>query len=169
MYNNFGKLLVKNNKTAYRVAKDTGISPTTFADWKSGRSTPKIDKLQKIADYFNVPVSYFIEEQNSEDKKTPPAEAGSVFEDSDSGQFKRSAAILVTYYRQLDEQGRAALMSAAQGMALAQKSNTITIPVAARGGGLSTVTATGPGMTKEEIQKWLEETQAATDEKLKDI
>ena len=33
--------------TAYRVSKDTGISQASLADWRKGRSKPKIDKLQK--------------------------------------------------------------------------------------------------------------------------
>lgn len=40
------------------VAKATGIGRSTFADWKSGRSSPKMEKLQKIAEYFGVSVDY---------------------------------------------------------------------------------------------------------------
>ncbi|MDY2652442.1 MULTISPECIES: helix-turn-helix domain-containing protein [Eisenbergiella] len=61
LYKKFLELLVKNNKTTYQVAKDTHISNSTFSDWKSGRSTPKLDKLKIIADYFDVPLTYFIE------------------------------------------------------------------------------------------------------------
>lgn len=59
MYEKFEELLIKHNVTPYRVSKETGIGASTFTDWKNGKSTPKLDKLQKIADYFNVPVSYF--------------------------------------------------------------------------------------------------------------
>ena len=62
MYKKFGDLLLKNNKTTYRVAKDTGISPTLFSDWKKGKSKPKVDKLQILADYFGVPLDYFLKE-----------------------------------------------------------------------------------------------------------
>lgn len=61
MYNKFMQLLQKNNISAYRAAKDTGIPQSTFSDWKRGRSKPKIDKLKKLADYFGVPVTYFLE------------------------------------------------------------------------------------------------------------
>ena len=53
-YTAFAALLKTHNTSAYRVARATGISPTTFADWKSGRSTPKADKLARIADYFGL-------------------------------------------------------------------------------------------------------------------
>lgn len=61
MYKKFVLLLEKSNKTTYRVAKDTGISPTVFSDWKNGKSKPKVDKLQILADYFDVPITYFLE------------------------------------------------------------------------------------------------------------
>lgn len=61
MYEKFKQLLDDYGVTAYRVAKATGIPHTTFADWKSGKSKPKIDKLKKIADYFGVSIDYFLE------------------------------------------------------------------------------------------------------------
>lgn len=64
MYTKFEELLQKNNKTAYRVAKDIGISSVVFTDWKKGRSKPKVDKLQKIADYFGVTIEYFLNNEN---------------------------------------------------------------------------------------------------------
>lgn len=62
MYEKFAELLVKNNKTAYAVAKETGIAQSVLSDWKNGRSKPKADKLKRIADYFGVTVDYFLEE-----------------------------------------------------------------------------------------------------------
>jgi len=32
----------------------------TLSQWKNGRSTPKVDKLQKIADYFGVTIDYLL-------------------------------------------------------------------------------------------------------------
>lgn len=55
-YRIFDDLLKAHNTTAYRVAKGTGIAPSTFSDWKSGRSAPKADKLRKIAAYLGVSV-----------------------------------------------------------------------------------------------------------------
>ena len=60
MYDNFVKIVQEKGLTAYRVAKDTGISPTVFSDWKSGKSSPKIDKIKKIADYLNVSEDYLM-------------------------------------------------------------------------------------------------------------
>ena len=59
-YKIFDKLLKINNTTVYRVSKGTGISASTFTDWKNGRSIPKIDKIKLIADFFDVPLDYMM-------------------------------------------------------------------------------------------------------------
>lgn len=63
MYKKFAALLQRTGKTAYQVSKDTGIPQSTLSDWKNGRSTPKVDKLKKIADYFGVPLETLLEEE----------------------------------------------------------------------------------------------------------
>ena len=57
-YTIFDRLLRESGTTVYRVAKSTGISASTFSDWKSGRSMPKLDKIKLIADYFGVSLEY---------------------------------------------------------------------------------------------------------------
>ena len=59
MYKSFEKLMNQKKTTIYRVSKDTGITSTVLYDWKRGRSEPKLDKLLKLAKYFDVPVEYF--------------------------------------------------------------------------------------------------------------
>lgn len=63
MYNKFLQLLKGKKLTAGKVAAATGINRSTFTRWKNGEFTPKIETLQKIADYFGVPVSYFYGEE----------------------------------------------------------------------------------------------------------
>ena len=53
-FSQFEKLLRSHGVTVYQVAKATGIAASTFSDWKSGRSTPKADKLARIAEFFSV-------------------------------------------------------------------------------------------------------------------
>lgn len=65
MYSKFEELLKKNGVTPYRVHKETGISTATLSDWKNGKSQPKKDKIEKICEYFGVPLSYFYSEESS--------------------------------------------------------------------------------------------------------
>ena len=53
-YSVFEQLLQTHDVTVYQVSKATHIAASTFTDWKNGRSTPKADKLARIADYFSV-------------------------------------------------------------------------------------------------------------------
>ena len=62
MYNKYIALRDKKGVTDYRVSEETGITKSTFTDWKTGRSKPKFDKLMALAKYFEVPVEYFAEE-----------------------------------------------------------------------------------------------------------
>ena len=58
MYEKFERLLNERGVTPYRVHKETKISTATLSDWKNGKSQPKKDKIEKIFEYFNVPLSY---------------------------------------------------------------------------------------------------------------
>jgi transcriptional regulator with XRE-family HTH domain len=60
LYDRFRQILQERSITVYRVAKDTGISQVTLSDWKTGRSVPKVDKLQKIANYLGVTIEYLL-------------------------------------------------------------------------------------------------------------
>lgn len=62
MYQKYAILRDEKNITDYRVAKDTGISAATISDWKNGVSTPKADKLMKLAEYFGVSIEYFLKD-----------------------------------------------------------------------------------------------------------
>ena len=68
MYEIFQELLEKSGLKPFDVSKATGISSSTLTDWKMGRSTPKQDKMQKIADYFGVSLEYLMtgNEKNGE-------------------------------------------------------------------------------------------------------
>ena len=48
MYKNYVELRDKKGVTDYQVSKDTGITKSTFSDWKVGRSKPKADKLKLL-------------------------------------------------------------------------------------------------------------------------
>lgn len=53
-FSRFEQLLKSHGVTVYQVAKATGIAASTLSDWKNGRSTPKADKLARIAEYFSL-------------------------------------------------------------------------------------------------------------------
>lgn len=71
MYEIFEQLLQKHGVTAYRVAKEAGVTQTALSNWKSGRSTPTTKTLQKIADYFGVTIDYLMTGKEPEEQSEP--------------------------------------------------------------------------------------------------
>ena len=57
----------KAGLTDYRVCASTGISTATMSNWKKHYDTdgkegyqPKMDKIKALADFFHVPLDYFL-------------------------------------------------------------------------------------------------------------
>jgi transcriptional regulator with XRE-family HTH domain len=65
-YDKFEELCAEKGVRPGQVSKATGISTSTLSSWKLGRYTPKNDKLQLIAEYFGVPLNYFLEDSYNE-------------------------------------------------------------------------------------------------------
>ncbi len=63
MYKRYAELRDEREITDYKVAQDTGIAASTLSDWKRGVYTPKVDKLMLIAKYFDVPIEYFLTDE----------------------------------------------------------------------------------------------------------
>lgn len=60
MYAKYAKMRDTRGIRDADVAKATGIPQSVFTDWKNGKSQPKVDKLIKIADFFNVTLDEFV-------------------------------------------------------------------------------------------------------------
>ena len=60
IYDRYKTIRDSRNIKDSQVAKETGITKSTFSEWKSGKYTPKQDKLQKIADFFGVTIDYLM-------------------------------------------------------------------------------------------------------------
>lgn len=58
MYEIYCKLRDAKELKDAEIAKKAGITRSTFSDWKNGRSTPKHEKLIKIADVLGVSIEY---------------------------------------------------------------------------------------------------------------
>lgn len=71
-YENFDNLCKINNVKPSQVSKATGIHTATLTSWKQGKYTPKPEKLQLIADFFNVSIDYIVTGSEKEKSDMPP-------------------------------------------------------------------------------------------------
>lgn len=58
------QLLRERGISAYRLAKDIGVSGQTVSNWKNG-SIPSADQVITVADYFNVSTDYLLKDSDS--------------------------------------------------------------------------------------------------------
>ncbi|MDZ5712278.1 helix-turn-helix transcriptional regulator [Jeotgalibacillus haloalkalitolerans] len=67
---NLKKLLREYNMTQSQLSKIAGVSESTVGKWVLKKSFPRMGVIQKIADHFNLPKSYLLEEdQQSNSRK----------------------------------------------------------------------------------------------------
>lgn len=86
MWEVFERLCEEKGVTPYRVGEETGIKGSTFYGWKTGKYTPKQEKLQKIADYLGVSLEYLMTGEEPEDYYINPEAADmaqQIFENKD--------------------------------------------------------------------------------------
>lgn len=61
---NLKRHLDKSGKLQKEVAKAVGVSTGTFCDWIKGRAYPRMDKVQKLAEFFGIKMSDLVENEN---------------------------------------------------------------------------------------------------------
>lgn len=59
----------EKGKTRREVSEDIGVSYHTFTDWYKGKKYPRMDKVEKLADYFGIKKSDLIEKKVTEEIK----------------------------------------------------------------------------------------------------
>ena len=60
MYSKIEKLMKQKGITAYKLAKETGISHSCFNAWKKGEFEPSLKSLRKIAKYLEIDIKELI-------------------------------------------------------------------------------------------------------------
>ena len=91
----FDNLLKEQKVSAYRMYKDTGIPEATIGRWRKGTSSPSIDNLQKIANYFNISIDYLLGQKKG------------ASDDIDGQEFSPEAKLIAKLFDSLDEKSQA--------------------------------------------------------------
>jgi transcriptional regulator with XRE-family HTH domain len=56
----------ENGKSRKEVCEALGVSYYTFSDWVNGKKYPRMDKVEKLANYFNILKSDLIEDKQKQ-------------------------------------------------------------------------------------------------------
>lgn len=71
---NLKRYMKQHSKTRKEVSEAIGVSYFTFSDWVNGKKYPRMDKVEKLADYFGILKSDLIEEKTIENDPVGTAE-----------------------------------------------------------------------------------------------
>lgn len=61
MAENIQRLMDSRGIDRNKICADLGFKYTTFTDWVKGKTYPRIDKIEMMANYFGVPKSELVE------------------------------------------------------------------------------------------------------------
>lgn len=66
-------LMIANGVRKPDFIKAIGVSSGNFSDWASGRSSPRLETIIKIADYFDVSLDYLCGREDKYPSPSPDA------------------------------------------------------------------------------------------------
>lgn len=59
---NLKKYIAKSGKDRTQIAEDLDLSYSTLTDWVNGKKYPRINSIEKLAEYFDISKSDLIED-----------------------------------------------------------------------------------------------------------
>lgn len=62
MARNISNQLIKNNMTATDLCRELGFKQNTFSDWVNAKTYPRIDAIEKMANYFGISKALLVED-----------------------------------------------------------------------------------------------------------
>ncbi|RIL63842.1 XRE family transcriptional regulator [Staphylococcus epidermidis] len=72
MAKNISRLMKEKNIDRNKLSKDLKISYTTLSDWINAKTYPRIDKVEMLANYFNVTKADLVEDKEQQALETLP-------------------------------------------------------------------------------------------------
>ncbi|GAW63103.1 peptidase s24-like protein [Ligilactobacillus acidipiscis DSM 15836] len=75
---NIKKYMDRNGIDRSKLASDLGQAYTTVSDWVNGKTYPRIDKIEMLADYFHIEKADLVEENKPDNLKEVPTKTKKV-------------------------------------------------------------------------------------------
>lgn len=112
---NISKLRRLSGMTQDDFARISDVTRSAVAQWERGSAEPRMGAIQSLSDYFHIPKAWIIEDGGMDGVRMA---AGTLVKDPDS-KMDGQEATLIGLYRSMSEDGRAALLASARGLAAA--------------------------------------------------
>lgn len=114
-YSYFESLCNQKGVSANQACKEMGVSRSVAAKWKSTKTSPRLDTLMKISDYFGVSIDELLEHSN---KKTATSKG--------DGEVGENLKKLLDAASELTEQQAEFLLPQVLGLVSAQKTQDVS-------------------------------------------
>lgn len=62
MAKNIKRYMEEKGVSAAEICRALDFKPNTFSDWIHAKTYPRIDYIQKMADYFGISIAFLVEE-----------------------------------------------------------------------------------------------------------
>ena len=72
MAKNISRFMKENNIDRKKLSNDLKVKYTTLSDWINAKTYPRIDKIELLADYFNVTKADLVEDKEKQVIETLP-------------------------------------------------------------------------------------------------
>lgn len=100
--------IMKNNGiTKFKLSKQLNVSPSTVANWLNGESSPNIERIRQIAEFFNVSTDFLLTGNDASGRQTP--------ESNES--FEQLECILLDAFRKVSISDKIAILQHAESLA----------------------------------------------------
>ena len=100
--------IMKNNGiTKFKLSKQLNVSPSTVANWLNGESSPNIERIRQIAEFFNVSTDFLLTGSDASGQQTP--------ESNES--FEHLECILLDAFRKVSISDKIAILQHAESLA----------------------------------------------------
>lgn len=99
--NNLQRCMKQRHVEQSDIVEALGISASTVSDWVNGKKYPRVDAMQRLADYLGVLLSDLTSEASEEEH---------------TNSLNCEEQELLTIYRDLNDIGQQALMGTARGL-----------------------------------------------------
>lgn len=117
---NIARLRMLSGMTQDDFARVAGVSRSAVAQWERGSAEPRMGAIQRLSDYFHIPKAWVIEDGGMDGVQM----VAGVFVKSASDGLSEDESTLLDLYRSMSEDGRAALLASARGLAAAYPGET---------------------------------------------